>query len=516
MFVGGGKYPDLTKWGLEEEASESDDDAPGPADRPPQQPPPVAPPPPSDPLQGLEEEAPESDEEGTEERPEHPPPLRSPYFSIRETPDFYIKKFGVSGVQYKIDWDLPAAPAPAPGFEAGGLLSEALDRVIEKAFVSADHPTDKVGLEITHPELDGGNLIIPFTDRERLTTGAVIALLNKVQQSKRNLNFDGTLGVHATRIHNPRGSGGIVWSKDFLKSRAGGHGSGLILIRAADENDRTCAARALVVALAYAEAERDPDDERPRRRAQYLSKVYGQQAQANEAARLMAKAGLTDFRDPAGLEEIKRMERVLTRENGYQVKIFSKDCMNMLMYRGNGEADKSLYLHLADGHYNAVSNPSTFYANSGYCRECDRAYNVSRGHTCRATCPFCRKNPKCSFLKKKKDWTKCRRCNRWFPSQECLANHSRDTAVTTSGGRKRKKTLSTCERVRKCPVCHYAIGQYHGKKHVCFTYFCSVCKRDARKGDHQCFFEPKEESEKKKKKEPKSNHIFFDFDGRAR
>lgn len=56
-------------------------------------------------------------------------------------------------------------------------------------------------------------------------------------------------------------------------------------------------------------------------------------ATTNLAKDLMAKAGLEKFQGGCGVPEIAKIQNVLEPE-GYQIKVFSKDQFNDLIYKG--------------------------------------------------------------------------------------------------------------------------------------------------------------------------------------
>ena len=65
-------------------------------------------------------------------------------------------------------------------------------------------PDDDLQMLINHPALDEP-IPIPRTSRQQLTAHKIVNVIKRVQQSKRELNFDQHMDVKLTRIHKHKG-----------------------------------------------------------------------------------------------------------------------------------------------------------------------------------------------------------------------------------------------------------------------------------------------------------------------
>jgi len=143
-------------------------------------------------------------------------------------------------------------------------------------------------------------------------------------QSNGNVRLDdqnGTLRI--TLVSPPVGEGNhgrhSFYTIDELLNR-----QCVIRIR---NRDKLCLARAVVVAVAH--FDRHENEKRWNRIRKGDNKRY--KDQRGDAEELMKVAGLENFDGPCGIPEIKAIQKIL---DGYQIKIFSCDLGNEIMYQG--------------------------------------------------------------------------------------------------------------------------------------------------------------------------------------
>ena len=65
-------------------------------------------------------------------------------------------------------------------------------------------PTDMVNVEINHAALENP-IYIPFSRLEKINALKILLMIKKVQQSKKELNFDSGLQLKFKRISMPQG-----------------------------------------------------------------------------------------------------------------------------------------------------------------------------------------------------------------------------------------------------------------------------------------------------------------------
>ncbi len=123
------------------------------------------------------------------------------------------------------------------------MVQQVFQQLIDQ-FFEEGKPQDRVGVEIRHPSLDK-HILVPFTNREKLTGEKLLLWIEKVQQSKEELNFDDQMVLQFTRITPPAGNG---WSKQFrghwdkwYKLHSGPRGC----IHTIENQDNLCLARQL-------------------------------------------------------------------------------------------------------------------------------------------------------------------------------------------------------------------------------------------------------------------------------
>jgi hypothetical protein len=84
-----------------------------------------------------------------------------------------------------------------------------------------------LGLEITHPCLDE-SILIPFRPIGDMTVDNILSVIERVNQSKRTLNFDENITIRAVIVHQPQGCGGrrmkrgrVVNIDEFIAAHSG-------------------------------------------------------------------------------------------------------------------------------------------------------------------------------------------------------------------------------------------------------------------------------------------------------
>uniref|UniRef100_A0A915IHY8 Uncharacterized protein n=1 Tax=Romanomermis culicivorax TaxID=13658 RepID=A0A915IHY8_ROMCU len=134
--------------------------------------------------------------------------------------------------------------------------------------------------------------------------------------------------------------------------------------------DNLCLARALV--LAKARIDKDPHLDTIKR-GESSRKTLQQEL----AKKLQKDVGLEHFDQACRLDEVQKFQDYLTPD--YQIKIYSKDHYNGLIYKGP-KAEKILHLFLHDHHFDIITKVPAFLGKSYYCDICDKGYSNSEDH----------------------------------------------------------------------------------------------------------------------------------------
>ena len=202
--------------------------------------------------------------------------------------------------------------------------------------------------------------------------------------------------------------------------------------------DNLCCARALVVAKAK-------EDNDPRWSAIRQGEAVCSALQKKLAEGLMRDAGLKNHQEGCGIEELHELQKALP---DYQIKVHSKDLFGAIYFQGP-PAVKILHLY----YYDVITSMSAFLNRTNYCKACNKGYDHQEWHLCKAKCSDCLFPGKCQNTKK----SYCQDCNRYFMSDLCYQQHKQDWS---GEGKKEKKIVPTCEKVRRCKECGRIFDKY--------------------------------------------------------
>ena len=111
-----------------------------------------------------------------------------------------VKRFKTEGHTYKLQFQ---------NLENAENLSEVLAQVFGDVLnkVAADGTKDeRIGVCIKHPALERA-ILVPFHPREHLSGEAILAEIERVQQSNKDLNIGEEIEITITRVLPPSGSG---------------------------------------------------------------------------------------------------------------------------------------------------------------------------------------------------------------------------------------------------------------------------------------------------------------------
>ena len=248
-----------------------------------------------------------------------------------------------------------------------------------------------------------------------------------------------------THVRNPgRGSGkkrlklGTRHIEKMLKSK-----KSVVIIQ---NDDELCCARALVTVKAY----RDKD---PR----YRDIRRARPVQGTLARELHHLASVPE--GPCGLNEIAIFQRYLSE---YQLIVVSMDHGYQIIYKGPDQAeDKQLILIKNREHFHACHSLKGFFGSSYYCLRCEKKYE---------------------------------RC---FFGPTCFSQHLK---LDDNGQETEKDTV--CQLYKKCVSCGKVLTgkEKTRKKHICGYSMCPCCQEYLNLYTHQCYLQPVEDEEKKRKR----------------
>ena len=176
------------------------------------------------------------------------------FYELHGPQEIENKKFGVKASEYVVEWrDMEECP------DLDETVLKAVQEVVDRVF-SEGSEEDLVNVKIDHAALDTP-AFIGFSPQRKLTAEKILLLVKKIQQSKRDLNFDSGLRITLTRIRMPKGGRpappAADWDAWFKKHS--GHGGCFVQIK---NQDNLCFARAVVTAIAHREQAESPEAKR--------------------------------------------------------------------------------------------------------------------------------------------------------------------------------------------------------------------------------------------------------------
>uniref|UniRef100_A0A914UUB4 DNA-directed DNA polymerase n=1 Tax=Plectus sambesii TaxID=2011161 RepID=A0A914UUB4_9BILA len=425
------------------------------------------------------------------------------FYEIREEYAERVKRFRTEGHTYRLQFQNLQQAADI-GETAIQVFNEVLDKVAEDG-----EEDERIGLCIRHPALESA-ILVPFRKREEISGEAVLAEIERVQQSNKELDIEEEMRVTVTRVKLPGGSGRDrqrgLWQPWHNRHMV--KGGCFITI---NNNDNLCCARAIVTGIASLHK-----DESPEAKKCYDVIRQGDRArctaQRKKAEELMDQAGLKNHKGACGLDELKKLQEAV---KDYQLKVFWKENFNKLWFKGP-EKENVISLYLHDDHYDVITSVAAFFGRSYFCHSCDQVYEKREEHRCEKMCRYCYRSPPCMGDSSRHY---CTNCNRYFPSIDCFNEHQRPTSITIgNGNEKRKIATSICRRFHCCRDCGKLVNQQKmkEKKHTCYETYCNICK-EYMPQKHQCYMKKlkkREENEKKQIGQEKDapKFIIFDFE----
>ena len=303
-------------------------------------------------------------------------------------------------------------------------LAPLLDRAFAENVVSAlllslvrnmtvqfeDH--DLIGFVISSPSLRD-DIGIPLTRYDQFSLDRLLAILEQLIQSNEQVFlFEGGFTIRIIHIQRPQGGRNkenqLPLDKFIRNNRR--------FLRI-ENQDELCCARALVVAMAFANKDGNPV---------HYQKIRRQrgQLQEEEARQLHAKAEVKEGR--CGIPEVEKFQHYLGSQ-GYQIVVYGTTTKHGLLYKGP-ENTKMLILFLHNNHFDVILSLPMFLGKSYFCTICFQGYDAEERHKCINTCNCCKQNAGCTF----EEWKTCKTCNRVFKSQACFDRHRESSSQSKS------------------------------------------------------------------------------------
>ena len=288
------------------------------------------------------------------------------------------------------------------------------------------------------------------------------------------------MGLYTAFIELPVGAGPSNFSDYTNKLRS------VIKI---SEQDNLCLFRAVVVGMAYADMNEQPENKALKTKYnQIIDKRKSKQT--NEAIKLCQKV-IKNYSASAmyGIADIVKIEQVI--EN-YQIRVIHVDEEYKQIQYGGDEKSKKINLVYYENHFEMIKSLPAFYNMKSFCEICWTPYNCSFAkHKCNVVCKSCESRH--CYESERQENVICQDCHVRCHNDTCLTNHK-----------------SKCKFGKVCNKCMSVRGRYHR----CEGRFCINCKRMV-DTDHQCFIKTEKEREDEKRFKDEATikgYIFFDYE----
>ena len=327
-----------------------------------------------------------------------------------------------------------------------------------------------------------------------LTIGKIMAHLEQILQSDRDIFLDEPIELHVAVVRNPRGDGpprdltGLFSSVDdpIRAKRSFSY----------VKKDKLCLARSVVVTLAKHEERRWKKSNNPveyrraRNRLNNLQERKDNSAQDRAALDLHLRAGFSandtpTMADIAAFERLTNAQIIVLDSAGGKV--------HKPLYVGADGREKTLYIlyitHPLDqrfpGHFVPILNLDTAFGGTAFCRKCYLSYDKRYNHPGCGQCIVC-KSDTCSVVEG--EGLSCSLCKRELKSLACYRQHLLN---------------GVCKSTHRC--IHCSVFYKPGSFHRCGYRECRVCKTWVT-GTHYCYIRHR------KPKRVSARYIYADFE----
>jgi hypothetical protein len=395
-------------------------------------------------------------------------------FDVRLINEKSLKTMGVKEVTYQLTFKDHLFRQEKKMREVKNLLGEAFDQMIDQ--VKKDLRPGDIVRGVVHNDALDLPVYIPFRPMEDMNAEAMLNSLEIVLNSNEDIPFDSSCQIDIGTIQYPRGGRGAKMSTLNGKIKK----MSIIEIK---NNDNRCLVRAILVALASACKTSNEDIQRLRSLHLKLT--------AGEMLLRFHQCPMWYYRDL--LKNKNHTQDTLTRQICQTMDIVTEeplsyaylppleDFFNVSLYvisarRGDAFSyvsphhardRKKIFLYHDDrekvGHFHGIINITGFFASSGFCTHCLKAYYDGFAHNCAQHCNICH-SESCEKGAKRT----CPDCHRECCSAACFLRHKTPS----------EKGVVPCNVMYRCPTCLKTIRHADCKPedHVCGYYTCKSCQ----------------------------------------
>jgi hypothetical protein len=393
----------------------------------------------------------------------------------------YVIKYGVEEIVYKVkfndEWEGRTLN------DIHGDMYSMFETVLNKVKAKYDDGV-RCRVYLRHDDLQHDKpLFIALRPITTMTADTIMNALIKILNSNQTLKIDKSLIIHIGIMDLPRGGGfkkltrrnaADVFNEKFEKRS--------ILVIPKNKEQPTCAARAVIVAMARLKGDKNYNNIRnPKRPEQY-----------KKALELLRTVNLNVDKEI----EIRDFHHFET-ELDVQIIIYNRPFSNGCIYPGERSREAKIFLYYEANHFDVITSITGFLARSYFCTTCLVPYTNKKKHSCEVYCKTC-ENGSCITVSP----LVCRECQQLCRGPDCFLRHK---TLPVTDDDDNDKGLSLCNRYFACHKCTAVFPSIEKETHICHSYICQQCNERV-SGRHLCYMRataPRSTSDR---------FLYFDFE----
>ena len=324
----------------------------------------------------------------------------------------------------------------------------------------------KARLFLQHPDLKySAPVFIALRPLRDLTVESIMQVLERVINSNLHVSLTSQFRIDIGILQIPNGNGVMkltcadldnVMNERFFKKS--------IVVIPKIEDDHTCGARSIVVAMAQL---------RNDKAYKHLRNPKRLTLQLRYALKLLRDTDISPDR-ALDISQLHLFETFLD----VQIIVYQKPLKDGLLYSGHIEREDKIFLFHSEGHFDVITNITGFLGKRNYCVKCLQPYKSKENHSCINYCSTCESLDCFLYEEYPKGYISCRNCSQTCRSTFCYDKHK---AQAEDG------TQAICTYMTSCKKCRKRMKRLDLSEHICGTYRCSNCHKENVPRGHLCY-----------------------------
>lgn len=357
-------------------------------------------------------------------------------------------------------------------------LEENFKEILDKSLEDTS-PEDRVAVLIESENLDN-QIWVSYRKKKDFNIECINNAIEKVAQSQRSFLTDGKITMIVKVLKNISGRGSSKKSKNPPQTYEEKNYKKRSVIKIKN-NDNSCGYRAVYVAKYYIDHQLDIS------KNEWKKVSDSRYAIQKSGAEIIAQSAGLSMDIPVDEDGWLKIQESL---EDYQIKVIDGTYPSNIIFQGQVQKEKIIYIECLDDHYNSIINIRGYIGKNYFCESCHKGFCHLYDHCCPEHCKKCFSS--CSSNNNNFK-IQCIECNRDFKSDKCYQMHI-------------QKQL--CKYIKKCVECHVEYNVRN--KHTCNKSVCSKCHQLYKEQPHYCFIKPKDAA--KLEEDDKVNKIIVAYD----